>query len=242
MAQPHVEPRTILIVMAHPDDGEFMAGAAIARWAREGHDIYYCLMTNGDVGSSDPEMTRERMITIRQGEAQEAARRLGVQHDVIFLNHVDSEVLHTLEARRDITRVIRKVRPDIVLAQDPTTYYHAQGYINHPDHRICGEITLAAIMPSASTRLIFPELLAEGLEPHKIGELYLTNTNQPDRWLAIEEEDLKQQAYALQAHKSQLKGDPTERVYAGARATADQARQHGHDFTYANAFKYFRFK
>src|SRR5579883_828403 len=141
MTEPQTAPR-VLIVMAHPDDGEFMCGATIARWAREGYDIHYCILTNGDVGTRDPHMTREQLAATRQAEAQEAARRLGVHHDVIFLNYVDSMLEPSLDLRRDVTRVIRRTRPDIVITQDPSTYYHGQSYINHPDHRVVGEVTM----------------------------------------------------------------------------------------------------
>jgi len=237
----HTPPR-LLVVMAHPDDGEFMCGGALAQWTRRGYDLYYCLMTNGDCGSSDPEMTSEKLVPIRRNESQLASDRLGGTHPVIFLNHVDSQLLPTIDARRDVTRVIRQIQPEIVVTQDPTTYYSGQGYINHPDHRMVGEITFAAIMPSASTRLIFPELLAEGLEPYKVKELYLTNTHNPDRWLELAQEDLTRQVEALQSHQSQISGDPTERIEANARADAAEARLHGHDFTFADSFKFFRFR
>lgn len=242
MAEPQAAQR-VLVVMAHPDDGEFMCGAAIARLAREGYHIDYCLLTNGDCGTRDPAIkTRAQLAQIRQGEAQEAARRLGVTRDVIFLNYVDSMLQPTLDLRRDVTRVIRQTRPQIVITQDPTTFYHGQSYINHPDHRCVGEVTLGAIMPSASMRLIFPELYYdEGLEPHDVKELYLTNTTHTDRWLEVTAADLECQVAALKAHASQISRDPAEWVEAGAKEEAAEARQHGHDFTYANGFKYFRF-
>jgi LmbE family N-acetylglucosaminyl deacetylase len=243
MVEAQAAPR-VLVVMAHPDDGEFMCGAAIARLAREGCHIDYCLLTNGDCGTRDPAITtRGQLAEIRQAEAQEAARRLGVERDVIFLNYVDSMLQPTLDLRRDITRVIRQTRPQIVITQDPTTFYHGQTYINHPDHRCVGEVTMAAIMPSASMRLIFPELYEEeGLEPHDVKELYLTNTTHTDRWLEVTKEDLDRQVAALKAHVSQISRDPAEWVEADAKEEAAEARRHGHDFTYANGFKYFRFR
>jgi LmbE family N-acetylglucosaminyl deacetylase len=236
-------PTTVLIVMAHPDDGEFMCGATVARWAREGRDIWYCVATNGDVGTSDPEMTSESLATTRRAEAQEAARRLGVQHDVIFLGYGDSRLVPSLELRRDVTRVIRRTQPDVVITQDPTTYWHGQGYINHPDHRCIGEVTLAAIMPSADTRLVFPELLDEGALPHKIKELFLTNTTHDDRWIEVTRTDIERQADALRAHVSQIgaERDPMEWMERGARESAAEARRHGHDFELAEGYKYFRF-
>jgi LmbE family N-acetylglucosaminyl deacetylase len=243
MAQPQTAP-SVLVVMAHPDDGEFMCGATIARWAREGRRIDYCILTNGDCGTRDPAIaTRTQLATLRQREAQAAAEALGLTSQVIFLNYVDSELLPTLELRRDVTRVIRQVRPDMVVTQDPSTFYHAQGYINHPDHRCVGEVTLAAIMPSASMRLIFPELYeVEGLEPFDVSELFLTNTTHTDRWVEVTEEDLGRQAAALRAHASQIQSDPAEWVMAEARAEAERARACGHDFAYAEGFKYFRLR
>jgi LmbE family N-acetylglucosaminyl deacetylase len=236
------KPPTVLIVMAHPDDGEFMCGATIARWAREGSLIHYCILTNGDCGTRDPAITsREQLATLRRAEAQQAAYRLGVMTDVIFLDYVDAMLQPTLELRRDVTRVIRQTKPDIVLTQDPTTFYHAQSYINHPDHRIVGDVTLAAIMPAASMKLVFPELLEAGLAPHDVRELYLTNTTHTDRWVAVTEADLAAQVQALRAHASQMKSDPAEWVTADAKAEAAIARAHGHDFTYAEGFKYIRF-
>jgi LmbE family N-acetylglucosaminyl deacetylase len=243
MSEAEARPSTVLVVMAHPDDGEFMCGATIARWAREGRDVHYCVLTSGDVGTTDFEMTSERLAELRRREQNEAARQLGVQHDVIFLGYVDAQLTPSLEIRRDVTRIIRQVRPDIVLTQDPTTFYHGQSYINHPDHRYVGEITMAAVMPSASMHLIFPELYRdEGLAPHRVQELYLTNTQHADRWVEVTEEDLNRQVAGLRAHASQLSHDPTERVFAGAREDAAEARKFGHDFTYAEGFKYFKFR
>ena len=235
-------PPTVLIVMAHTDDGEFMCGAVIARWAREGANIHYCVLTNGDVGSADLEMTSARLIALRKDEQREAARRLGVTNDVIFLDYVDSTLEHTQALRKDVTRVIRRTRPDVVVTQDPTTFWHGQSYINHPDHRVVGDVTFAAVMPSISMHLIFPDLYAEEqLAPHRVKELYLTNTLKTDRWVEVLEEDLKRQVEALQAHTTQLTQDPTERIFTGAKENAQEARSYGHDFAYATGFKYFRF-
>ena len=241
MAEPQTAP-SVLIVMAHPDDGEFMCGATMARWAREGAQIHYCVLTNGDCGTRDPAITRrEQLARLRRVEQQNAANALGVTRNVIFLDYVDSMLQPTLELRRDVTRVIRQTRPNIVVTQDPTTYYHGQSYINHPDHRVVGEVTLGAIMPSASMRLIFPELWDEGLEPHDVQELYLTNTTHTDRWVEVTKSDLDAQVAALRAHATQMNHDPAEWVYNDAKEEAANARKHGHDFTYAEGFKYFRF-
>src|SRR5258706_5344010 len=195
--------KRVLIVMAHPDDGEFICGGTVARWASEGRDIYYCLVTDGQVGDAgDTEITSEELALVRQREAQAAADALGVQHPVIFLHERDSRVEPTLALRMAIARVIRQVRPDVVICQDPTQRWSGQGYINHPDHRAAGEATPCAIMPLASTRLATPEPAAEGLAPHNVKEIYIGSGSQADRWVGIGGH-LEQKAAGLLGHKSQ---------------------------------------
>ncbi|HEX6797734.1 MAG TPA: PIG-L deacetylase family protein [Ktedonobacterales bacterium] len=233
--------KRVLVVMAHPDDGEFGCAATLAKWSAEGRDIYYCLVTDGQVGDAgDETITSEELAAKRRVEAQAAAHAEGITNDVIFLHYMDSRVQPTLELRRDIARVIRQVRPDVVICQDPTVRWHGQGYINHPDHQAAGEATLAAIMPVASTRLAFPELADEGLKTHNVKEIYITGTEHADRWVDVEGY-IEAKKAALRAHTSQFpKWDPGEMVDQWARETANQARKHGHDMKYAEGFKYIR--
>lgn len=233
--------KRVLIVMAHPDDGEFGCGGTVAKWAAEGRDVWYCLVTDGQVGDAgDMEITSEALAAKRRIEAQNAADALGVQHPVIFLHYMDSRLEPTLDVRRDIARVIRTVKPDVVICQDPTTRWSGQGYINHPDHRAAGEATLAAIMPVASTRLAFPELAAEGLATHNVKEIYMMGTQTPDRWVDIEG-FVDKKIEALRQHVSQLRDwDPKEGITQWAKEDAARARKSGHDFTYAEDFKYIR--
>jgi LmbE family N-acetylglucosaminyl deacetylase len=232
--------KRVLIVMAHPDDGEFSAGGTLARWASEGHDIHYCLVTDGQAGDQgDAEITSEELAAKRRKEAQAAADALGVQHGVIFLGYPDSRLESTLQLRCDIARVIRQVRPDVVICQDPTRWWSG-GYINHPDHRVAGEATFGAIIPVAGTRLAFPELAAEGLEPWEVKEVYIAGGSPPDRWVDIAG-FLDRKIAALRAHKSQMRDwDPGERVEEWAKATAEEARKHGHDMELCEAFKYIK--
>ena len=234
-------PKRVLIVMAHPDDGEFGAGATLAKWAAEGRDIFYCLVTDGQVGDAgDMEITSEELARKRQIEAQAAADALGVQHPVIFLHYWDSRLEPTLQLRMDIARVIRQTRPDTIICQDPTVRWSGQGYINHPDHRAAGEATLAAIMPLSDTRLATPELNAEGLAPHKVKEVYLTSSVNADRWVDVEG-FVERKVAALRAHASQMREwDPAPMVEQWAKENANRARKHGHDMKYAESFKYFR--
>ncbi|HEX6543124.1 MAG TPA: PIG-L deacetylase family protein [Ktedonobacterales bacterium] len=238
-AQNAATPKRVLIVMAHPDDGEFGSGGTLARWAAEGRDIYYCLITDGQAGDQgDKEITSEQLAAKRQVEAQAAADALGVKHPVIFLHYQDSRLEPTLQLRSDIARVIRRVKPDVVICQDPTRYWSGQGYVNHPDHRIAGEATLGAIIPVAGTRLAFPELAAEGLEPHEVKEVYISGTSEPDRWVDISSY-MEQKIAALKAHKSQMRDwDPTEMMRQWAKETANGARKYGHEMEYAEAYKY----
>jgi LmbE family N-acetylglucosaminyl deacetylase len=234
-------PKRVLIVMAHPDDGEFGCGGTVARWAAEGRDIYYCLLTDGQVGDAgDTEITSERLAQVRQEEARAAARVLGVQHDVIFMHYMDSRLEPTLEVRGNVARLVRQVKPDVVICQDPTVRWSGQGYINHPDHRAAGEATLAAIMPVASTRLAYPELAAEGLGPHNVHEIYITGTQSADRWVDIGDY-LETKIAALRAHKSQMRDwDPAEGIKRWAEENGNTARKYGHDAQYAEAFKYIK--
>jgi LmbE family N-acetylglucosaminyl deacetylase len=195
----------VLVVLAHPDDPEFFCGATLAKWVKQGKQLRYCMLTCGDKGSDEPEMTPERLCEMRHVEQANAARVLGVT-DIVWLNFRDGELLPTLEARCSVAREIRRFQPDIVVTCDPTRIYTAFGTINHPDHRAAGQIALDAIMPGAGNRMYYPELLAEGLEPHQVKEVYLSGAEQPDTVLDVTDTfDLKLKA--IREHKSQIK-DP----------------------------------
>ncbi len=240
MSEANLAPRRrILVVMAHPDDAEFMCGGTLARWAREGHSIHYCLCTDGNHGSSDPDMTPTKLAEIRKVEQRAACAHFNCD-DVTFLGYDDSELEPTLDVRRDITRAIRRIRPHVIVCQDPTMRW-TDTYVNHPDHRAAGEATLAAVMPAASTRLIFPELLVENLEPYKVSEVYLMGTNHADTWIALDEADVRTKIAALLEHKSQL-GDwhPEERMLAWAKEGGERARAAGVAAEYAEGFKHIR--
>ena len=216
------EPYHIVVTAAHHDDIEFGVAGSVARWIRdEGATVTYVIITDGGAGSNDPGMTREQLVELRYHEQIEAAARVGV-HDVRFLGHPDGVLQATLDVRRDITRVIRETKPYRVVCQDPTSVFVHRGYINHPDHRAAGEASIYAVFPSAETRPIFPELLAESLEPHKVGELYLNLSQSPTHYHDISSTiDLKMQA--LSAHASQIgAGDDFEN---GAKKWLTQANR-----------------
>lgn len=227
----------VLVVMAHPDDAEFGVAGTVARWTREGRHVSYLILTDGNRGTEDPEMTPERLAKIRHAEQRAAAAKLGVR-EVFFLGYDDGSLQPTLDLRRQITRWIRRCKPEVVVAPDPSRWFAGQTYINHPDHRAAGEATLAAIMPSSDTRLIFPELLEEGLEPHKVKEIYLTGPAQPDVWVDISDTfDLKVQA--LREHASQI-GDWAEMEQELRQRAHEVARDQA--FELAEAFKYIKLR
>jgi LmbE family N-acetylglucosaminyl deacetylase len=226
-------------VFAHPDDPEFYAGASFARWAAEGVEVTFVLATSGDKGSDDPEMTHARLIAIREEEERKAAAALGVK-DVVFLRYPDGELQPTLDLRRDIARMIRLRKPDIVVTCDPTVFWHGEGYINHPDHRAIGQATLDAIFPTAGNRLYFTELERdEGLSAHKVRQLYISGTNNPTKKIDVSAH-IDAQINSLREHKSQIKDmdKMAEWMRTGARdpeSPDDQPR-------YIESFRVFTFE
>jgi LmbE family N-acetylglucosaminyl deacetylase len=237
-------PRRVLVAVAHPDDAEFGCAGSVARWAAEGQHITYVLGTSGDKGSDDLTMTSEQLIATREAEQRAACDVLGVQ-EVVFLRLLDAMLVPDLEMRKLLTRVIRQHKPDAVVCMDPTARWEGSGYIQHPDHLAMGEATLAAIFPAARDRLTFPELLAEGLEPHKVTEVYIMASHEKcDHFVDIGAY-LETKFAALGAHASQM-GDWDFRpmLTRWARDVAADARQKSFpgsdDWDFAEGFKYIR--
>lgn len=203
MTEQEQQPKRILGVFAHPDDPEFFAGATFAKWASDGAEITFVVATSGDKGSADPEMTHERLATMREEEEHNAARVLGVK-EVVFLRYKDGELYPTLDLRRDITRMIRMKKPDIVVTLDPTVFWYGTTGINHPDHRAIGAATLEAVFPTARDRLNFIELERdEGLEPHKALTVYIAGAGDPT--VTVDVTDcIETKIRSLHEHKSQI--------------------------------------
>lgn len=214
-------PQNILVILAHPDDPEFFCGATLARWARAGHSITYCLLTCGDKGSDDPDRPPGDLCADRRAEQEAAARVIGAQA-VFFLDHPDGYLVPDLDLRRDVTRVIRRIRPDVLVTCDPQTLFPPGSYrLNHPDHRAAGQVVLDAVFPAAGNPHYFPELLRdEGLSPHTPREIWVSLTAQPNVVLDVTDTwDIK--IRALKEHRSQI-GDPAEfEKRMRARHTAD---------------------
>jgi LmbE family N-acetylglucosaminyl deacetylase len=166
----------VLVVTAHPDDPEFGAGGTVAKLVKEGREVTYVIVTNGNKGSGDRTTTSERLVPVREQEQRNAARVLGVER-VEFLGYEDGEVEDTRPFRLDITRQIRRWRPDLIITQNPNRT-HTNFYGWHRDHRITAGVVLDCVYPLARDHLSFPELLPE-YEPHKVGEVYLVQWEQP---------------------------------------------------------------
>jgi LmbE family N-acetylglucosaminyl deacetylase len=212
-------PARVLSIHAHPDDQEFTVGGTLAKWARAGSHVATVCITSGGAGSNEhtpPEMTREALVPIREEEQRQACRVLGIP-DVVFLGFEDGMLQATLDLRRELTRVIRRFRPDAVVCGDPTVRYYGSMYMNHPDHRAASDAALDAVFPSAETRLIFPELLAEGLEPHKVRAVFIHGSDSPDTFIDISE-SLSAKLAALKEHRTQMgTWDPTDMITGWAK-------------------------
>jgi LmbE family N-acetylglucosaminyl deacetylase len=211
----------ILAVAAHPDDLDFGCAGTTASWIAEGHEVVYCLVTDGQAGGFDNTISRDAMADIRRREQTAAAKTLGVT-ELHFLGFADGSVEYTMDLRRAITRVIRTVRPDRVVGQSPERNYD-RIYASHPDHLATGAATMAAVYPDARNEFAFPHLVAEeGLAPHSVPELWLMGGPRPNR--PVDTTDFVElKIEALLCHESQMRmpeGMP-ERIREWGRATAE---------------------
>lgn len=223
MAEPEPPaPARVLSIHAHPDDQEFTVAGTLAKWARAGSAIVTVCVTSGAAGSNEftrADMTRAALVPLREEEQRNACRVLGVK-EVVFLGYEDGMLEPSIALRRDLTRVIRRYRPDAVVCGDPTMRFYGNFYLNHPDHRAAADAVLDAVFPSAETRLIFPELLDEGLEPHHVTSVFIHGARDPDTVIDISD-TLAVKLAALKEHRTQMgTWDPTEMV-------TDWAREHG---------------
>lgn len=225
----------ILAVFAHPDDPEFIVGGSLARWSDEGAEIMLCIVTDGSAGSNNPDQDLDALVHTRQAEERAACAILGVQ-PVVFLGYRDGTMQPTLELRRDLTRLIRDFKPDRVVISDPTAVLIGDGYINHPDHRAVAEAALYAVFPSAETRPIFPELLAEGYEPHKVKELYISDSDFARLEYVDISSTMDRKIEALLCHKSQV-GDDVGKWVREWAAEAGKAA----GLAYAETFRVMKF-
>ena len=219
-------PQNILVILAHPDDPEFFCGGTLARWARAGHCITYQLLTCGDKGynaSTPADMTPEVLCAIRHEEQIAAAKVIGVEA-VHFMDCPDGYLVPDLDLRRDIVRIIRKFKPDILVTCDPQTLFATYG-INHPDHRAAGQAVMDAVFPAAGSPVFFPELLIEGHLPHMPKEIWCSLTLQPNVVVDITE-TWTTKLEALLQHKTQI-GEPDKFIERmKSRRTDDSSDEH----------------
>ncbi len=202
MTQEQGQVQRVLVVAAHPDDVDFGSAGTIATWTDAGLEVSYCIVTDGDAGGFDPQVPRSAIGSIRQDEQRKAAATLGVT-DVEFLGYPDGRLMVSFELRRDITRTIRRVRPDRVVIPSPQRDLHNL-YGSHPDHQAAGEAALCAVYPDARNPFAHPELLAdEGLEAHTVPEVWVTSANdRADHYVDITD-TFDRKIAALRAHVSQ---------------------------------------
>jgi len=218
----------MMVITPHPDDAEFGVAGTVARWTGEGKDVIYVVCTNGDKGTNDPNVKLDELAKIREKEQLAAAKLLGVR-EVIFLRHPDQGLEDTSEFRKEIVRLIRTYKPETVVTADPY-----RRYIWHRDHRITGQVTLDAVFPYARDFHSYPDLLDEGLPPHKVKEVWLWAAQEPNYRTDITSTFTTKVA-ALHCHKSQMSDNPfgglEERLRERHKALAQ-----GEDYELAEAF------
>lgn len=196
--------KIILGVGAHQDDIDIGCSGTIAKWIKEGAEVFYLILTDGSKGSEDPKIPHKELIKIRKVEQQKAADLLGVKQ-VFFLDFVDGELENTPALRKQIVKIIRQTKPTTVICWDPTLYYdETRQIINHPDHRVGGEATLDSVYPFARNIRSFPELLDEGLEPHVVEELLMVNFAKANYFVDISD-TIDKKIAAISCHKSQFR-------------------------------------
>src|SRR6266705_4541123 len=196
-----------MFIGAHPDDNDFGAGATSALWAKQGKKIVWVVMTDGAEGSEVPSLIDTDLMLTREQEQRMACEVLGIQ-TVEFLRFSDGHLTNSEESRKAIVRLIRKYRPRVVLTHDPSQHIFAPdpdekpdqtAYLNHPDHRATGSIVLDAIFPAVGNPRSYRELLAEGLPPYRVHELYFFMSEKQNTYIDISEV-IEQKALALKAH------------------------------------------
>ena len=223
-----------MVVVAHADDAEWGCAGTVARLCAEGCSVAYVVCTDGSKGSDDPNITAEQLVKTRESEQRAAARILGLS-EVFFLGYPDAYLESTLQLRRDISRAIRTHRPELLICMNPVRNLDGSGYIDHPDHFASGDAAMGAVYPAARDRLTFPELLhEEGLEPHKVREVWVMGRAEPDHVVDVTDH-IETAVAALRAHRSQV--DPE----AADRHLKEWRRRDGQriNVDYAEVFKRF---
>lgn len=202
-------PKTAMAVVAHPDDVEFGCGGTLAKWAREGWEITLVICTDASGGGADDAedvspVARHAINITRKAEQKNAAQVIGIKN-LIFLDQPDGLLMHTIELRKMLVRLMRRYRPTRLLCQSPDRTWKPFYPVgrHHPDHLAAGAATIAAMYPASQNGWDFPELLQEGLTPHKVRELYVIGAPELNHFEDITS-TLDVKVEALRAHVSQL--------------------------------------
>jgi len=212
----------LMVIAPHPDDPEFGIGGTVAQWTKEGKRVVYIICTNGNKGTDDPAITPEQLTEIRRAEQMDAAHALGVS-DIVFLEHDDQSIEDTPEFRKELVKIIRTYKPDVVAAPDPY-----RKYIWHRDHRNTGQVVLDAVYPFARDRLAYPDLMQEGYQPHKVKELLFWGAEQPNHFSDITA-TFDSKISALKCHKSQVSHFPPGWEDAYRNVLSSYGKDKGYD-------------
>lgn len=230
--QEPLQPQIVLGVGAHPDDLDFLAGGSLTKFASAGAKVYYLILTDGSNGTADQTMDAGELVAARKSEQKAAEQAVGAAGSE-FLNYKDGELEVTIALKKDIVRVIRKLKPDVVITFDPSMLYYApRNFINHPDHRAAGQATLDAIFPLARDHLSFPDLHAQGYQPHKVKTVLLSNFEKQNFFIDITD-TINAKIAAVAAHSSQM--PDMAAIAETIRSTAAQAGA-AIDVAYAEGF------
>jgi LmbE family N-acetylglucosaminyl deacetylase len=219
-----------MFIAAHPDDIEFGVAGTAAKWAQQGCDVIYVVVTDGNVGSHAEGMTTEALAAIRRREQTAAAEIVGAR--CVFLGYHDGFLEPSLALRKDLVREIRRHKPQAVVCSDPTAFFYSDSYINHPDHRAVAQAAIDAVFPAAEMNLLYPDLAAEGLTGHKVNYVYVHWGQEPNVYIDITD-TIDRKIEALRKHESQLGDwDPEEMVREWSRETGSRV-----GFAFAEAYR-----
>jgi LmbE family N-acetylglucosaminyl deacetylase len=223
-----------MVIFAHPDDGEIGSGGVVATWVAAGCEVTYVLCTTGGAGTDDRSLTPEQLADKRAAEQRAAADFMGVKN-LVMLGYPDGGLEDTREFRGDVVRAIRMYKPHTVFTHDP---HRIRGF-QHRDHRMVGLATTDAVYPFARDHLHFHEHIAnEGLEPHKVRQLWYWGADEPDVIVDITD-SIDRQIAALIRHQSQVAGlnvAPDETIERRVKARASELAI-GYGFKYGEAFR-----
>jgi len=230
-------PANVAIIEAHPDDPDHGIAGAAAIWAAMGHTVTYVIVTNGDKGSDDRDLSSADLIATREREQRAAAAALGI-NDVLFLGWPDGMVVPDLKLRRELVRVMRMLKADVVCCDQPNQFFWGDDYINHPDHRAVAVAVLEGVFPAVQNHRYFPELLAEGYETHRVREVWINTSNELANTIVDVTSVVEKKIAALQSHVSQ--GLSTDDLPWLREWMAENGKRHEPPVPYAECFKVMR--